>query len=205
MLLLPLLITTAVVINEVLYDPPGADAGGEFVELYNPGPVPVHLDGYRLEFANGADGPAWQLRWQGEAGDHLEAGAFFLVADDGWSGPPPQATVRLALQNGPDALRLVAPDGTTDTVGWGAVAHPELAEGAPAADAAGRALARRPDGRDTQDNAADFREHDPTPGGPNWPRFALAVVAAAWEPPSLASAGRTVLARCSARASSKSE
>ena len=106
MLLLSLLFTTAVVINEVLYDPPGADAGGEFVELLNPGPGPVDLAGFRLEFANGADGPAWQIRWQGGADDHLDPGAVFLLVDTGWTGPPGQAEVRLALQNGPDAVRL---------------------------------------------------------------------------------------------------
>ncbi len=190
MLLFPLLITTAVVINEVLYDPPGADAGGEFVELFNPGPEAVDLAGFRLEFANGADGPAWQLRWEGTPADRLEPGAIFLVVDEGWTGPPGQAEVRLALQNGPDAVRLVSPAGTTDTVGWGDLAHPELAEGAPAPDVAGLALARRPDGHDSGDNARDFRQNGPTPGQLNWPRFAPSVASLAWEPPALAAAGR---------------
>ena len=180
MLLLPLLMTTAVVINEVYYDPPGADAGGEFVELFNPGPAAMALDGFRLEFANGADGPAWHIRWQGAPGDRLEAGAFFLVVDTGWIGPPGQAEVRLALQNGPDAIRLVAPDGATDILGWGEVAHAELAEGAPAPDVSGLALARRPDGHDSGDNARDFRQNVPTPGQPNWPRFSPSVASLNW-------------------------
>ncbi|HOX26651.1 MAG TPA: lamin tail domain-containing protein [Candidatus Krumholzibacteria bacterium] len=182
----------APVINEVCYDPAGADAGAEFVEIFNPDTCAVDLAGYRLEFANGADEPRWLGRWVATAGDRIAAGACFLVADAGWSGPAADATATLALQNGPDALRLVRADGSVDLVGWGDLAWPELSEGAPAADVVGEALARRPDGRDTDQNAEDFRPAAPTPGARNWPAFALACVAVRLEPPSLVAAGEPI-------------
>ena len=65
----------APVINEVYYDPEGADAGHEFVELYNAGPQSVSLIGVRLEFANGADGPVWQTRWEASPNRARRCGA----------------------------------------------------------------------------------------------------------------------------------
>jgi hypothetical protein len=187
--LLVLLAGPPPVINEVCYDPPGADAGAEFVEIFNPDTLAVALDGCRVEFGNGAGDPAWQLRWTAPAGTLIPPRACFLLADEGWQGPPAHATAALGLQNGPDALRLVRADGSTDTVGWGELAAPELHEGAPAPDVAGVSLARRPDGRDTQDNAADFAAAEPTPGALNWPDFAPRLVAWRWWPPAVAAVG----------------
>ena len=69
------------VLNEVLPDPSGADDGREFVELLNPGPDPLALDGVRLEFANGADGPVWLVRWTAPDGLVVPAGGRFLLGD----------------------------------------------------------------------------------------------------------------------------
>jgi hypothetical protein len=187
------------VINEILYDPPGPDGGGEFVELVNPGPDAVILAGYRLEFANGAEGPVWQVRWTGSAADTLAPGGLFLVADAGWTGSPPDAEVPLSLQNGPDALRLVGPAGVADLVGWGDLAHPSLSEGAPADDPSGQALARRPDGQDSDRNREDLHPADPTPGATNWPAFAPRLQAWSWQPPSLAAPGQPLQSRLELR------
>ena len=43
-----------VVLNELLPDPAGRDAGREFVELYNPSEVSVSLSGAVLEVWHGA-------------------------------------------------------------------------------------------------------------------------------------------------------
>jgi hypothetical protein len=66
-------------VNEVLADPDGKDGGEdapEFVELFNPGPNPVALDGLRIEAASWPilDGPELGL-----VGVTLEPGAFLLV------------------------------------------------------------------------------------------------------------------------------
>jgi len=184
---------TAVVLNEVLYDPSGADAGREFVELFNPGPGAVCLAGYRLETANGADSPpVWSARWTGAAADTIGPGGRFLVADSGWTGPPvAAATAPLALQNGPDALRLARPDATDDRLGYGLLAAPDFCEGTPHPGArSGQSLARRPDGRDTGDNAADWVARDaPTPGGANFAARAATVESLTAEPPMAAAAG----------------
>ncbi len=183
----------AVVLNEVLYDPSGADAGREFVELFNAGPTAVCLAGYRIETANGADDqPVWSTRWTGAPGDTIGPGGLFLVADAGWTGPPSAAaTAALTLQNGPDALRLARPGAADDRLGYGELAAPGFGEGAPHPGAgAGQSLARRPDGRDTDDNAADWVGLDPpTPGAPNFAARSARVEALTAEPPMAAAAG----------------
>lgn len=185
-----------VVLNEVLYDPEGADGGQEFVELFNTGNSGLSLSGYRLEFANGATGPSWQGRWTGGTADSLAAGDYFLIVDRGWSGDPAgQAEVSLALQNGPDAVRLVRPDGTQDLLGYGEPLDPALSEGSPQVDvASGQSLARRPDGHDSDDNAADWVALAvPTPGRLNFARWAARIAVLHYEPPSLSRAGFQVV------------
>ncbi len=173
------------VINECLFDPAGPDAGAEFVELFNPGPDVVDLTDVRLQFANGADG-VWQTRWTGGDEDRLAPGARYLLADLGWTGAAvPDTTVRLALQNGPDAVRLVRGDQPLDLLGYGDMARVELFESAPAEPVTGLALARRPDGRDTDDNAHDFVAAAPTPGAVNFRRWSLVLAGLSSEPPSL--------------------
>ncbi|MGC9362059.1 MAG: lamin tail domain-containing protein, partial [Candidatus Syntrophosphaera sp.] len=41
-------VSSGVVINEVCYDPVGADAGHEWIELYNAGDAEVNLEGALL-------------------------------------------------------------------------------------------------------------------------------------------------------------
>lgn len=181
------------VINEFLADPDGSDGGREFVELLNTGPAAVDLGGWQLQFANGAEGPVWQTRWTGAAGRRLEPGARFLIVDRNWAGSPPgDAEVALSLQNGPDAIRLATGGQAVDIVGYGALTDPALMESAPAPLAVGRSCARRPDGRDTGDNAADFVTALPTPGAVNFERFLLTALEVAVEPPSLPRGGDVV-------------
>lgn len=187
--------TTAaqVVINEFLPDPEGADTGREYAELLNTGDTPADLGGLRLEFANGADGAVWQVRWTGDAGRQLAPGARFLIVDRGWTGAArADAEVSLSLQNGPDAIRLARAGVALDLVGYGALTDTLLMERRPVPVSAGRSLARRPDGRDTDDNRADFVAADPTPGAPNFATRALVALETVVEPPSLSGPGATV-------------
>ncbi len=157
-----------VCINEVLYDPAGPDAGAEFVELYNSSSQIVSLSGWRLEAGNGAAPGDWRVQWQGEAGQAVRPGAFFLVAGESVAGAA-DARAALSLQNGPDAVRLVGPAGLADLLGWGTHAYAEFYEGVAAPDApSGWSLARVPDGQDSGSNAADFMARPwPSPGRPN--------------------------------------
>ena len=169
------------VVAEVFYDATGDDTGLEFVELYNPAGRPFPLAGARLEAGDGAGPGRWTLRWTGTPGDSVPAFGRF-VAGGARVVPAPQATIELALQNGPDAVRLVWPDGVTEVVGYGALAYPEYFCGAPAADvSSGQSLARTPDGADVGSNALDFRAAAPSPGRANQPARDLALVAGVLE------------------------
>jgi hypothetical protein len=165
------------IVAEVFYDATGDDTGLEFVELYNPAGRPFGLAGARLEVGDGAGPGRWTVRWTGAPGDSVPAFGRFVVGGARVM-PAPQATIELALQNGPDAVRLVWPDGVTEVVGYGALAYPEYSCGAPAADvASGQSLARTPDGADLGGNDRDFRAAAPSPGRANQPSRDLSLVA----------------------------
>lgn len=188
------------VINEFLPDPEGADAGKEFVELLNTGPAALDLRDVSLDFANGIEGPVWTTRWRCEDSLILPAGGRLLVVDRNWLGEPPgQVEVWLGLQNGPDAIRLAREGQVLDLVGYGALTDTLLMEGSPARLMAGLALARRPDGRDTSDNAADFFPSAPTPGQPNFLPFDLRLEEVLLEPPSADRPGRRLEVTASLR------
>jgi hypothetical protein len=155
---------SAVVINEVLYDPEGADGALEFVEIASaPGIDPdASLAGWILETGNGARPGEWTAAWVGSAADRLRAGLF--VVGESAVEPRPDAVVDLDLQNGPDACRLRGPSGEADLVGWGAPLDASFFEGEAAVDPSGLSLARLPDAFDTDVNAADFLPSPPSPG-----------------------------------------
>ena len=151
------------VLNEVLYDPPGPDRGFEFVELYNPSSQAVDLQGLRLEFVNGADPTSPSAVWSG-GGLQIAAGAFYLIAGSELSSR--DALLEGSLQNGPDALWLWRGERIIDRLAWGEL--DDLGEGPSAVDVASASLGRKPDGHDTDDNSRDwFVFHEPTPGAPN--------------------------------------
>lgn len=164
-------------VAEVLYDAVGDDTGWEFVEFYNPFDRALPLAGARLEAGDGSGPGRWTLRWTGNAVDSVAAGGRFVVGG-ARVDPAPRVVVTLELQNGPDALRVVWPDGAVEMVGYGALEFAEYSCGAPAADVApGQSLARTPDGAGLGSNAADFRAATPSPGRANQSQRDLAVLA----------------------------
>jgi hypothetical protein len=187
-----------VVINEIRYDPPGPDAGGEYVELFNASTAAVHLDAtWCLERGNGARADDWTVFWTGD-GTILEPGTWCVIGDD------PRATLDAvpALQNGPDACRLRRGDETVDLVGWGIHTHAEYVETAGAEDPSPGLLARRPDGVDTNDNHRDLVAAErETPGERNFPdRLLLIEVAFPPTEPALPEPGEAFSVRFSVRA-----
>jgi hypothetical protein len=163
----PRIAAAAVVLNEVLYDPAGDDAGGEFVELWNDGDAPEPLAGLAVEAGDGARPGSWEVIFAAGAADTIPPRRSFLVGATRLTG---------AMQNGPDAVRITRAGVVLDRVGWGDLVAPEFFEGRPAADAAsGESLARRGDGRDTDDNAADWAPGQPTPGEANHPPYRVAL------------------------------
>jgi len=163
------------VINEVLYDPGGADAGREFVEIYNAGDAAIDLGAVELETGDGASAGSWRRAWTGPGGVRLEPGSFWSIGEESVV-PPPQSVVDLDLQNGPDACRLILDGTVVDLVGWGAHEHAEYYRGTPADDVSGVSLGRVPDGEDSGDNGLDFAALDPpSPGEPNAFAFDLSL------------------------------
>ncbi|MBX7213548.1 MAG: lamin tail domain-containing protein [Thermoflexales bacterium] len=177
-------------ISEVLYNPAGADElGREWVEIYNPGPDPVPLAGFKIGDAE-APGRSYNegmyifpanavIQPKGVivvAGDALkfftdwgrkpdfELGAYDasvpdLIAYTVWS------TGTLALGNGGDQVVLLSPSDTIiDAAQW---LTDTLAGAAPYTGtlAADHTLQRWPPSQDTDDCVADFRDQAvPSPG-----------------------------------------
>lgn len=144
----------------------------EFVEVVNAGDAPAELAGYKLVYRSAA-GTADVSLTTFPDGTVLAPGAFFLFGGSGYSGAhPADLTFATSLASVGGGLGLRDPSGAlVDSVGWGTAAN-ALVEGsaasAPAiAPAPGKSAARHPDGHDTNVNAADFSEGDPTPGAPN--------------------------------------
>lgn len=154
------------VLNEVLYDPAGADEGMEFVELWNGDDAPRSLAGLAIEAGDGAHPGAWVVIHRGAASDSVPPHAAYLVSGPALGG---------SMQNGPDAVRLTRDGVPLDRLGWGDLEDGSLFEGTPAPDVpSGHSLARREDGRDGDANAADWAdEAAPTPGRANHPEERL--------------------------------
>src|SRR5439155_10325142 len=155
----------------------GGDAGLEFVELLNDTSAPWPLAGARLEAGDGAGPGRWSLRWIGGPSDTLAPGLRFVIGG-ARVVPAPDAIAALDLQNGPDAVRIVWPDGVVEVVGYGPQGYLEYSCGDPAVDVpSGLALARIPDNARNGSNALDFRAAPPTPGRINQPARDAGLVA----------------------------
>jgi hypothetical protein len=179
----------ALVINEILYDPEGPDRGFEWVEIHNTGPWPATLEGVALEAGDGAGPGRWTRTWVGSPGEWIDAGGWCVVGGP-WRGRAACSPGALEMQNGPDGVRLVREGLELDRVGWGELAEREYCEGNPAdAAGSGKSLARREDGRDTDDNYTDFDAAAPTPGSWNHPARNLTVLLRRPGPPIPLSAG----------------
>ena len=177
------------VLNEVLYDPAGADEGHEFVELWNPDSVGAPLQDVTLEACDGARPGSWNVVWRGGSAALAPPRSPYLI---------PATALTAALQNGPDALRLVRGGAVLDLLGYGDLEDGSLREGEPAVDApSGQSLARVRDGVDSGGNRTDWGpEPEPTPGEANHPDLRLRFTrAAATVSPEVAWPGESVAAR----------
>jgi hypothetical protein len=163
------------VINEVDYVQPGID-DGEFIELYNPGPDALSLAGMTLKLIDGADDTPYAEILLDPV--MVSAGAFFVVCHDPARVPNCDQQVSLTvpwIQDGvPDGVALSGPSGVIDALSYGGTLGDPWSEGTgtSAVDAGrfeGLSLGRFPDGADSDDNDADFRQACITPGAANDP------------------------------------
>lgn len=156
-------------INEVCYDPAGADEGKEWLELYNNGSANVQLSGAKIL----AGGSAFSVQYTLPA-FILRPGRYLLIGES--LVPNVQLVAELNLQNGTDGtdgVRYLSPDGDyTDTVLYDAPNVNQLPDDASGSSTSmalpatnGRSLARARDGLDSDFCAQDFIvEEQPTPG-----------------------------------------
>ena len=162
---------SALRVNEVDYDQAGNDAA-EFVELLNVGECELDLHDVALELVNGGDGKVYGRYMLAEAAPSLPARGRLLVADqallDALSFTGPKLALRSAgLQNGPDGVRVVRGERVLEALAYGGPVS-GASEGDPAPkDDGEKALARCPEGFDSDVNFADFALQAPSPGAPN--------------------------------------
>jgi len=155
------------VINEVLYDAAGdgADADGEWVELYNAGNEAVDLGGWSLADAASAE-TLPPLLIEGRSYAVLAASDSFTQAYGGFDGQVAVLGGRIGNGLGNDGDRLLLRDGADaviDAVSWGTDAS---AFEPPVADVPeGHSIERRTPGIDS-DSAEDWVDNfRPSPGG----------------------------------------
>ena len=160
-----------VVINEVLHDPPGKDAGC-FVELI--GKPGLSLDDYSLVGVNGGGGR--QYSFIDLSGHGIPRDGYFVVAQDESVSDADLIDSKANFQNGPDNIELWYEDEKIDAVGYGDFSEAVFTgEGEPTFDLPNYSIGRRPDGSDTNDNSIDFVGLPRTsPGAPNGPVFVVA-------------------------------
>ncbi len=172
-----------VVFSEILAGVAGNN-NHDFIELYNPGPQPVDLQGWSLWYRLSDDEePQLVYRWAQRA--VVPPGGHYLLAHQGEDfGLVADATFETPFAPARGGLQLrTAPGQPVDSLVWGARGPATWAEGQPAPGLQnGQSLERLPggdqgNGQDTDDNAADFVVRaQPRPqntGSPLLPRYAL--------------------------------
>jgi hypothetical protein len=169
-LILTVSVSSQVVINEVLYDPPGNDIGC-FVELM--GTPGLSLDDYSLVGANGEGGKKYNLI--DLSGHRIPSDGYFVVAQDGNVPYADLVDSKANFQNGPDNIELWREEKKIDAVGYGDFSEAVFTgEGDPTFDLSGYSIGRRPDGADTDNNSIDFVGLPiASPGRPNCPGAAV--------------------------------
>ena len=178
----PVKIDELMPVPDVPSDLGGGDKGFEWIEVVNTGSAPIELGGWKVrKQASTVVSTAFTF----PAGTSLAAGAHLLVADDAtyvpgadlYVGDPGQRDT-LALPQGTHGDGVWLEDGTgtrVDTVVYGADNDDGITDdsGSVATSLApkpspGIALARMPDGTDTDLCGDDFyATPDPTPGATN--------------------------------------
>lgn len=144
----------------------GTSASDEFIELYNPGPQALPLEGLEVIYVTATGGTITRKASWASGAPSVPAGAHVLVANgSGIFAAVADITYTggLAATGGSVAIRILGASSAVDAVGWGTAASTWM-EGSPAAAAAaGHAIERLPggaagSGQDSDQNSVDFAE-----------------------------------------------
>jgi hypothetical protein len=149
-----------------------SSAADEFVEISNTGGT-ADIGGWKVVYRS-ASGTSDTTLATIPAGTTLAAGGFYLLGGSGYAGAATadqSFAAGLAGTGGGVGIRDDA-GALVDSVGWGTAANALVeaspAPAPPATAAPGSSIARIPDGRDTNANAADFTvSSSATPRGAN--------------------------------------
>lgn len=157
----------------------GATHNRDFIELLNTSSEPVDISGWSVQYAS-ATGANWQVTPLGDisiaAGGSVLVGEAFgtttslpgFDADVDGNISMSGTTGKVALVESETALTgstgIATLEPVVDIVGWGSGAS-AFAGTAPAPGTGNATSVTRTDGRNTADNAADFRTAAPTPLG----------------------------------------
>jgi hypothetical protein len=159
----------SLVINEIqVFGFGGAD--DEWVELYNPCPNAVVLNGATLKYRAATNSTPNDTAEIAALSGTMSAGGYWLIAGAGYSGAKQQSfATGTGLGDVGGAVGIRDANGVlVDGAGWGAANNP-FVEGSPKTlPQMGRSMARTPNGRDTNNNELDFTlPMTPTPGARN--------------------------------------
>src|ERR671919_254565 len=147
----------------------GAGASDEFIEIFNPGPAPLPLEGLELVYLSATGTvPSARAAWPSGAAV-IPPGGHVLSANAGGSFAPIADALYgagIAATGGSVALRIQGASSAVDAVGWGTAANPWMEGRAAPAPNAGSSMERLPGGelgstQDSGDNLADFAERMP--------------------------------------------
>jgi uncharacterized protein YdeI (BOF family) len=144
----------------------GASASDEFIELYNPQPIALPLEGLEVIYVTASGGTITRKATWASGGPSVPAGAHVLLANAAgvFASIADLTYVNgLAATGGSVAIRILGASSAIDAAGWGNATSPWL-EGTPAvAAAAGHSIERLPggsggSGQDSGQNSIDFVE-----------------------------------------------
>ncbi len=162
-------IPPALVINEIDYDQPGADAA-EFIEILNVGDEAVNLSGVELSLYNGGNDQIYSTTKLNDV--ELKAGEYYVVCYGNNTAEYCNQTVSASVQNGgPDGVQLLFDGEVIDAVSYeGTIDGLAEGTGTTAADNNTEeevSLSRSPNGVDTDNNDDDFILACFSPGAQN--------------------------------------
>ncbi|MDD4155943.1 MAG: lamin tail domain-containing protein [Candidatus Cloacimonetes bacterium] len=166
-------------INEIMYDPIGADTGKEWIEIYNPSMYPYSLYNWTIQTA----GTSFQINFT-FPDTIIEPGAYILIGEN--EIEQADYIINLDLQNGgsaTDGVRLVSADSSyTDTILYDSPNSNQLPDDInnPAiafaqAVPAGYSLARNPNGYDNNSISDWQASQYPTPKKTNFLYYDLEI------------------------------
>lgn len=184
----PAMMSSAVVINEILYNIPGPDVDAttmeakSFIELR--GQPGKDLSGWEVRLVNGSNGMPYETLTLPQGSSIGSSGYVLIVTDKPvryldllvFAGTPvfaliPTSSTSDGIQNGPDNVELYDAMGMKmDALGYGEFGANDIFTGegsSPGRVYENRSLGRINGAADTNDNSADFVSLFPTPGQAN--------------------------------------